>query len=504
MRRTALVLVLSLGACASPAPAPAPVPVSAADGLPAHPDRLVFKPLAFEVPDAAAMRTVLAGGVPAYLVEDPSLPVVDVRIFIRGGTFDEPKGKEGLAGLAASLMRTGGAGARPPGQVDDDLDFLAANLSVTVEDVQGSASLSLLAKDLDQGLAILWDVLKAPAFQADKLEVLKAQVLDEMKSRNDRTSSIEAREVNRIFYGDFPLNRLSTKASVESVTREDLQAFHRWWVQPRNFLVAASGAFKKDELARKLEAAFKDWPGAGAPAAARAAVPPVTASPKPGVYAFHKEGRNINQGRVTAGHLGVDVRHPDVQALRVMSYILGAGGFSSRLMQKVRTEEGLAYDVRSDLRPGIVYPFPFKIVFQSKSESVAYAAKLCLEEIARLQRDGVTAEELKAAQAFYLDAFPALFFGTKLQTATTYAQAELVGLPKDYYATYRAKIAALTTDEIRRVAREHLKPERFAWVVVGNLNDIKKGDGKHPAKLEDLGPVVELPLADPYTLERTK
>jgi predicted Zn-dependent peptidase len=450
------------------------------------------------------MRTVLAGGVPAYLVEDPSLPMVELRILIRGGQFDEPRGKEGLASLAASLARTGGAGARSPEQVDEELDFLAANLALSVDDVQGAASLSILSKDLDAGLAILWDVLRVPTFKADKLEVLKAQVMEDMKARNDRTASIEAREVNRLFYGDFPLNRLPTKASIESVTREDLQAFHRWWVQPRHFLVAAAGAFRKEDLVRKLEAAFKDWPGSGDPAAARAAVPPVTASPKPGIYAFHKDGRNINQGRVTFGHLGVDVRHPDVQALRVMSYILGAGGFSSRLMQKVRTEEGLAYDVRSDLRPGIVYPFPFKIVFQSKSESVAYAGKLCLEEIARLQRDGVTAEELKSAQAFYVDAFPALFFGTRFQAAMTYAQAELVGLPGDYYATYRQKISALGAEDIRRVAREHLKADRFAWVVVGNLADIKKGDGKHPVKLEDLGPVTELPLADPYTLERTR
>ena len=88
------------------------------------------------------------------------------------------------------------------------------------------------------------------------------------------------------------------------------------------------------------------------------------------------------------GHLGVDIHHPDVQAIRVMSYILGAGGFSSRMMQRIRSQEGLAYDVRSDLRPGLVYPFPFKLVFQSKSESCAYAAKLCLEEVERSARRG--------------------------------------------------------------------------------------------------------------------
>jgi zinc protease len=204
------------------------------------------------------------------------------------------------------------------------------------------------------------------------------------------------------------------------------------------------------------------------------------------------------------GHQGVDVHHPDVQAIRVMSYILGAGGFSSHLMQRVRSQEGLAYDVRSDLRPGLVYPFPFKIVFQSKSESCAYAASLCLEEIEKVRKDGVSPEELKAAQQFYLDAFPGLFFATKMQTAGTYAQAELLGFPKDYYVSYRDKIAKLTPEDIRRVAQEHLHPEKFSWVVVGNIAAIQAGDGAHKVKLADLGTVVPVPLADPFTLERAK
>lgn len=495
MRRATLLLVLGLGACSGAALEAPPV---------AHFDQIPYRPLTFTVPDAGAMRVVLAGGIPAYLVEDPALPMVDLRILVRGGSFDEPKGREGLADLTSSLMRTGGTAARAPEVVDEELDFLAAQLSIGVDDVQGVVSLSILSKDLDKGLEILWDVLKNPAFKQDRLDTLKAQALDGLKSRNDRTASIEAREVSQLFYGDYPLNRLTTKASLEALSREDLQGYHRWWMQPKNFLIAGAGAFKREELVKKLEAAFKAWPAPPEPSAPRVVPPPVTQQPKPGIYAFHKEGKNINQGRVTFGHMGVDVKHPDVQALRVMSYILGAGGFSSRLMQKVRTEEGLAYDVRSDLRPGIVYPFPFKFIFQSKSESVAYAGKLCLAEIEKIRTGGVTPEELKSAQQFYVDAFPALFFGTRFQTAATYAQAELVGLPKDYYTTYREKIQKLTTDEIRRVAQEHLKPERFAWVVVGNLTDIKKGDGKHPVKLEDLGPVTELPLADPYTLERKK
>lgn len=474
--------------------------------IPDHPDKLKYPSLKFDVPDAAALRSVLSTGTPAYLVEDASLPIVDLRIILRGGAFDQPKGKEGVAELTADLMRTGGTATRDPNAVDEEIDFLAANVAVAVEDVSGSATLSILSKDLDKGLAILMDLLRNPAFRQDKLDTLKAQTLDGLKSRNDRTSAIEAREVNLLFYGpDYPINKLATKASIESITRDDLKAFHAAWVHPSRFIVAAAGAFRKADLTAKLEAAFKEWPAAPAGAAGTpVTAPKVTHEAKPGIYCFNKEGKNINQGRVTMGHLGVDLRHPDVQALRVMSYILGAGGFSSRLMQRVRSQEGLAYDVRSDLRPGLVYPFPFKIVFQSKSESCAYAASICLEEIARIRKDPVSADELKSAQQFFIDAFPGLFFSTKMQTASTYATAELLGFPKDYYSTYRAKIAALTTDDIRRVAQEHLQPGKFAWVVVGNIGAIQAGDGTHPVKLADLGTVIPVPLADPFTLERTK
>jgi predicted Zn-dependent peptidase len=468
---------------------------------PDHPDKLNYSQLKFDLPDPARMRVLLSTGTPAYLIEDPALPMVDLQIFIRGGSFGESCGKEGVADLTASLMRTGGAAGRDPNAVDEELDFLAARIGISVADVTGSASLSILSKDLDRGLAILFDFLRNPAFRQEKLDTLKAQLMDQVKARNDSTAAIEAREANRIFFGDFPINRLPTRASIESITREDLVAFHSGWIHPKNFVIAAAGAFQREDLARKLDDALKEW---SARETKPPAIPGVTHRAKPEIFCFHKEGANINQGRVTMGHLGIDIHHPDVQAVRVMSYILGAGGFSSRLVQKVRTEEGLAYHVQSDLRPGFVHPSIFKIQFQSKSESCAYAARLCMDEIDRIRKEGVTEKELNDARQFYLDAFPGLFFSTKSQTAATYAQADLLGMPKDYYATYREKIARLTLDDIRRVAQEHLRPERFAWVVVGNIPAIKKGDPTHAARLSDFGTVTDLPLADPYTLERAE
>lgn len=467
-----------------------------AQDIPDHPDKLTFKPIEFRVPDPESMRTVLSNGMVVYALEDDALPLVEISIRFRGGSIWDPMGKEGLAQMLGTLMRTGGTRTRTPAEIDEELEFLDASIGVSLGTSTGSADLSVMRKDLDRGLELLVDILRNPAFRQEKLDLEKAKLLDMLKSRNDHTATIEAREVARLLYGSHPSTRQPTKKSVESITREDLAAMHEQVFWPGNFIVAASGAFKKDELLRKLEKAFGDWPNRNV----KFDIPPVTHEPRPGLYCFHKEGKNINQGRVTMAHLGIDVHHPDVHAIRLMSYIYGSGGFSSRLMGRVRSDEGLAYDVRSDFSPGIQWIGSMRIAFQSKSESCAYAAKLCLEELAKIQKDGVTPQELEDAKKFYLEGFPAFFFKTRSQTVSTFANAELQGIPKNYYHTYRERIAKVTLDDIKRVANEHLKADKFVIVVVGDCPTIKKGNEK--AKLSDLGNPIDVPLPDPLTLER--
>lgn len=486
MRKVRAVALLLMASCAG-------------EGIPPHPDALRFCERPYAIPDRAALRAEIPGGAVAYLVEDPSLPLVDLQFLVRRSA-QEPPGKEGLAALTAALMRTGGTATRTPEALDEELEFLAADVGISIADTHATVSLSVLSKDLDRGLEILGELLRAPALRAEKLEILKAQTLESLRGRNDSTAAIEAREANLLFYGpDFPLNRLPTKDSVESIVREDAVAFHARSFHPSNFIVAAAGAFRREEMVRKLEALFRDWPF---PATRPLDQPRLTHEIRPGVYCFHKEGKNISQGRVTAGHAGIDFRHPDVHAIRLANYILGGGGFSSRLVQRVRAQEGLAYDVHTSYSPGLAYPNPFQIQFQSASATCAWAAKLCLEEIARLQREEVSVKELEDAKRFYIDGFPGFFFATPFQTASTYAAAELYGIPADYYLTYREKIARLTPADLLRAVREHFRPERLAWVVVGDIPSIKKGDPARKASLEDLGPVTDLPLPDPLTLRR--
>jgi predicted Zn-dependent peptidase len=472
---------------------------AAQDDIPDHPDKLKYKALQFDVPNPDSMRVALPNNAAAYLLEDPALPLVHLQIQFRGGSFWIPRDKAGLAGMTGTVMRTGGTQTRAPRDLDEELDFLAAELSVGIGDTSGSANLSVLSKDLDKGLEILLDVLKNPEFRQEKIDLLKAQMMDSLKARNDSTAGIEGREAGLLFYGDYPSNVLPTKASVESITREDMIALHQKLIHPSNFIIAAAGNFKRDEMAKKLEKLVSAW-DERAPNAFD--IPPVAHVPKPGVYVIHNEGKNINQGRVTIGHRGIKYDHPDAFALRVMNYVYGGGGFSSRLMQKVRSDEGLAYDVHSAFQPGILYTGTMRIRFQSKSESCLYAAKLCVQELERVRKDGVTEQELKETIQFYLDGFPGFFFSTPFDTVKTFANAELLGLPKDYYHTYREKLAKVTQEDCKRVANELLKPENFLFIFVGNIPAIRRGDGVHEIKIEEFGPVTEIPLPDPLTLER--
>jgi zinc protease len=472
--------------------------LAALQDIPDHPDKIRYDALRFEAPDAASMRTVLSNVAVAYLLEDRKLPLVRLSIMVRAGGFWEPEGKEGLASMTGALMRTAGTAARSPEQLDEELDMLAAQLSVSIGDTSGSATLNILSKDLDKGLELLAEVLAQPAFRQDKIDLLKAQTLEQLKARNDSTGSIESRESSLLFYGEYPVNRHPTKASIDSITREDLLGYHRRTWRAGSVMVAAAGDFDREEFARKLEALLAKLPeGKGE----YLSIPPVTHKPVPGVYCFHKEGRQINQGRVRIGHLGLTLDHPDLHALRVMNYILGGGSFSSRLVQRVRSDEGLAYSVGSNFGAGSLYPGVFAMSFQSKSETCLYAAKLCLEVLEELRTRGPSEEEVEAAKAYYLDAFPSMF-SSSFQTATTYASAEMDGYPKDYYAAYRDRISKVTLDEVRRVAKERCRPEEFLFVFVGNVEAIKAGDGSRPIRIEDFGRVTDVPLPDPLTLKR--
>jgi predicted Zn-dependent peptidase len=487
---TAAALVL-LAAAAQAVPAPAPV-------IPDSPDKLVFKPLAYTPPRAADHRVVLKNGMVVFIAEDPALPLVDIAVTVRTGSYLDPAGKEGLAALTGSLLRNGGTRTLTAEQLDERLDFLAAGVATSIGETAGTATLNCLAENLDDALKLFVEMLKEPRFQEDRLALARDQALQEMTRRNDDPEDIERREWNVLMYGEGrATNRFTTEASIRSVTREDLAAFHKRYFHPAGMIVAVSGAFSRPEMLRKLEAAFSGWPGP------RPQVPPVpseVATAAPGLYRIQKE---IPQGRVSIGLPAVRRDSPDIYALEVMNEILGGSGFVSRITRTVRSNEGLAYSAGSALRFGIYYPGAFRALFQSKSRTVPWAAQLVLDEMKKMREQPITAEELDTIKRSLIETFPSNF-ESKAKTVALFAADEYTRRDPAFWPTYRERIQAVSAADVMRVAQAHLSPEKLVILVVGDQKEIDIGDGKHPIALAALAPggrVVTLPLRDPMTMK---
>jgi zinc protease len=475
-----------------------PAAPAAAQAIPDHPDKLVFQPIAYEPPVAKDYRVVLKDGMVVYIAEDRALPLVNVALTVRVGSWLDPAGKEGLAAFTGSQMRRGGTESLTAEELDEKLDFLAAQVGSGIGPTSGAATLNCLSDNLDEALRVFVEMLREPRFQEDRLALAKEQALQEMKKRNDDSADIEAREWGVLLYGEnFFTNRFTTEASVKGITRDDLLAFHRKYFYPANMIAAVSGSFARAEMLRKLESAFAGW------ASSRPAVPAVPATISPAPPGLYRVEKDVNQGRVSIGLPTVKRDHPDVYALEVMNEILGGSGFTSRITKTVRSNEGLAYSAGSGFSFGVWYPGRFQAFFQSKSRSVPYATSLVMDEIRKIREAEVTAEELDTVKNSLVQTFPSSF-ASKAQSMAIFASDEYTKRDPSYWRTYRDRIRAVTAADVRRVAREHLVPEKMIVLVVGKQAEIDLGDEKHPVKLADLAPggkVTTLPLRDPMTME---
>lgn len=469
-----------------------------------HPRDLAYDDLVFEVPSADAMRHELPLGAVAYVAEDSALPLVQIGVQLRLGSFLEPADKVGLAGMVGELMRTGGAGDLEPSAFDEAADQLAANLSAGIGSTSGSASLNCLSRELDACLDLFFSMMRTPRFDAERLELAKDNLLEELKQRNDDPQSIASREWRWLLNGtEHHASRLVTSESLSAIGRDDLVAFHRDYWRPESMVFAISGDVSTQEILSKIGERLRDWPEGGKEVSWPPPEPKFV--PQPGIYVAQKD---IPQGRVRIGHLGkkrVGWDNDDDLALQLMNEILGGGGFTSRITKRVRSDEGLAYSAGSMFQVGEYDSGMFIAIYQSKSETVALAADIVLEELERMRTQPVTAEELETAKASFIDTFPG-GFDSKASTTSRFAQDEVLGRPHSYWTDYRERLAAITPADIQRVAQEYLKPDEAVVLIVGNWEEIEGGDADGRATVETALPgrsVVQLPERDPLTLEPT-
>ncbi len=459
-----------------------------------RPETLVYPPLHFTPPSATAYRTTLSDGTTLFMLPSHEFPLINLSISCMGGRNLDPVNLAGLASMTAGMLRLGGTATMSANDVDEKLDFMATNMGVRSQDWMTSASIDCLASNFDASLAILVDTLKNPGFDEAKFKIARADALEGLKQRNDDASSISGREWNYIVFGnDHFESRQPTGASLEAITVADMRTMASRIFHPGNMIISVTGDFDPKTLPATLEKALAGWTkGSANPA-------PVAPSHTiaPGVYFVQKA---IPQGKVIIGLESIQRDNPDFYAYTMMNEILGGGGFSSRIMGRVRSDEGLAYSAGSNFRAGVFYPGVFRAGYESKSPTVALALKLIMEEFNKMRDQPVTAAELDIAKTSAIETFPSVFASKSAMLGVFVADA-WTNRPAGYWENYRAKISAVTAADIQRVAQKYLVPSKMAILIVGNWADISKGDLQGRANMALFGPATELPMRDPITLE---
>jgi zinc protease len=462
-----------------------------------RPSELKYGPLKFEPPDPKAFRTEFAGGLRGYVQEDRSLPLVNISAQIDFGSLYVAKDKAGLGEFLSGTLIKGGTASRDGAAIEDRIDFLGGTLNFEVGERISTLSLSVLSKDLDEGLALFFDVLRNPAFREDPLKLARGRLVEMLRQVNDAPSRVLNREYEKILYGDHPLTYAPTKATYESLTAADLKAVHAKHFFPKNIILAASGDFKKAELKAKIDKLVSGWPNRSLPKASLAKTFPAV---EPGVYFIQKQ---INQGYISLGHLGVEDTDPDFFAVQVMNFILGGGSFTSRITTKVRSNEGLSYNQGSRFTTRWGFPGVFAGYVQTKSATVGYAISLIQAEFERIRKEPVSDAEMETAVNYYLESFAAQFEMPQA-TMTSFANLEMTGKPRDYFRTLRDKISAVTKARVQEAAKKHIRPEEMVVMIVGDWEPCNKGGDKWPGPLDKLGKIHRVALIDPMTGQEAK
>jgi len=443
----------------------------------ANPRTMTFPPLKFQLPKSE--RVQLKNGMIVYLLQDRELPLVHVTAYLNAGGIYDPSEKAGLAPLLGATLRDGGTLQTPAAELDRELEFMASSIESGIGADRASVSLSTLSRNLDRTLALFAQVLTAPAFDPARLELARNNTIEGIRRQNDDPKGIAGRELNRAIYPDHPLGRIPTIASITAISRDDLISFHRRYFYPANTILAVSGDFDRDQLLQSLDRLFAGWQN-------REASFPGVPLPKddPSGQVLHVQ-KDVNQSVIRMGHLGIDKNNPDLYAIKVMDYILG-GGFTSRLTQEIRSNQGLAYNVESHFETGRRFRAPFIAETETKSETTAKAIALLRSIITGMTQAEVSDRELKLAKDAIINSF---IFGFERSDSVVNQQArlEFYGYPEGYLENFRDKVARVSKADVLRVARKYLQPEAMKLVVVG---DARKFD----QPLSVFGSVQEITL----------
>jgi len=416
-----------------------------------------------------AQRYELANGMIVFLLEDHELPIIDFSMTIRAGDLHEPADMTGINSATASIMRSGGSKTYPGDKLDEILENMASDIHIGGGSDSGFASLNTLKEDFDKGLGILVDVLRNPEFPEEKIDLHMSHVRAGISKRNDQPSGLASREFKKSLYGkDSPYAKVVEYANLDKIDRAALKAYHAKMYHPNMFIVGVVGDFKKEEMLAKLKAAFEPWAKQDVPLPTVAAIP--TAHELRNLFV---ERPKLNQTTIMMGHV-IDMlrNHPDYAAVQMMNEIL-AGGMSARMFTEVRTKKGLAYSVGGAAqiyynRPGLFYCHAL-----TRNEQALETVEAIREEIVRLRDKGVTQTELDEAKQSILNSF-VFNFDSPSKIIGRQMSYEFYGYPMDFAEKLMDTITRVTVEDVNRVSKQVLDPEKMLLIGVGNTAAVDK------------------------------
>jgi zinc protease len=441
---------------------------------------LVAAPASARLQLPPVTRTTLKNGLSVVIMPTRRLPLVDFRLVVRAGAVNDPQGKDGVASLMTDLL-TQGAGRRNAQQIAEDIAFIGGTLEAAAGTEQTIVACEVLKKDFDTGLSLFRDVIVSPTFPAEEFDRKKQEALGSIASSKDDPGTVANVELGPFLLGDSPLAHppIGWEKTVQTIGRDDVVAFHRQFVRPDRAILAVVGDVEPKTLIASLERAFAAWQASGQPMADAYNAPPQVEGRKVRIVSKPE----VTQTQIRLACIGVPRSDPDYYPIVVSNTILG-GGFTSRLVNELRVNQGLTYDISS--RFGMYRNAgTFSVSTFTKNETIRKTIDATLAEMKKLVDQGPTEEELDKARKYVTGQYP-LGLQAPDDLAAQLASVEFYGLPRDYLETFTDKINAVTMADVRRVLKSRVCIDDLRILVVSNPDVAKKAlTGLAPAEVRE-------------------
>ena len=449
--------------------------VAFADVSPSYQD-LKYSPLP-EIQLPEYNRYELSNGMVVYLVQDNRLPLISGTAIIRTGSRFEPFSQVGLGDLTGDLIRLGGTKNHTPEQLNYILEQKAAAIETSIDTTSGSASFSSLSYDLDTVFPLFAEVLQNPVFEEQQFNLQQSKYKAAIARRNDNPSQIASREFAKLIYGEnSPYSSDVEYKTLDNISREDVVKFYSNYVRPENIILGIVGDFERAKMKSLIEKTFGDWQVKTPSPKLEIATP--SQDKNNGIYIVNQP--QLTQSNILLGHLGGKLDDPNYGTLSVINGILN--GFGGRLCNEIRSTQGLAYSVYGVWKGNYDYEGMFVAGGQTKSETTSQFIRSMIAEIENLRTQPVTQKELDYAKDSILNSF-VFQFQNPSQILSRLMTYEYYNYPRNFIFDYQKAVKNTTVEDVLRVAKQYLQPEKIVTLVVGNEEAIKQDLGNLQQKI---------------------